>query len=685
VQRSDLGVSLGGPIAGDRAFFFLAVDHQRDRTALIAPEGFPLHELGDVDRKREVTSYAAKATVIASVNHRFDLSLFGDPGKGEMGPQSDESLLYPNTAAFSALDYGGHNQSLRYHGILADSWLIEASAARAQSDFLETPSLDEWQLIDETTSPPTYSGGKGRTAGDNEGENLQFQIKSTHLIGRHDVRYGASLEDVDYVSVSKSTGPPLTLPDGLQTASGVRIAAIADDTFGKIYRVRRTSLTPRRLSNQRYLGLFAQDKLFLSERLTISAGIRYERQELIGRANDVTFDDNWAPRLGVVYDPGGAGRMKLFGSYGLFFARIPNDLPRLLFGGGGRVLWADYFDAELTQWVPDGVEALGTTRHYVTTSGSPAQVDPDAKSTYIQEAVAGFEYQPLPQLNVGVRYLYRDMPRVLEDLGTAAVVLYYTGGSDDRETYIGNPRDGHPPTVNGVGSFEDPIHRYRAVELTARKRFSNRWSLVGSYRWSHLEGNYEGFVRNDNGQTGPAISSLFDYPTDDPSYTAIGVPQFGFRGDIRYLGELGAGPLPNDREHQLKLHGAYTFDVGLSLGGGLWASTGRPLTPFAADPVLGRAGDIPEAPRGTGIETEDGFKKRTATTWSLDIHADYQLSVGRGRVVLAVDVFNLFDTGDPVDYDQNTERRPQVLNPDFGSRIAYQEPRRVRLGVRYEF
>ena len=93
--------------------------------------------------------------------------------------------------------------------------------------------------------------------------------------------------------------------------------------------------------------------------------------------------------------------------------------------------------------------------------------------------------------------------------------------------------------------FEDAIHDYDAVELTAEKRFGNNWGLQTSYRWSRLHGTFEGFFRNDNGQSDPAITSLFDFPTNDPSYTAIGVPEFGFRGDIRYLGALGAGPLPD--------------------------------------------------------------------------------------------------------------------------------------------
>jgi hypothetical protein len=323
--------------------------------------------------------------------------------------------------------------------------------------------------------------------------------------------------------------------------------------------------------------------------------------------------------------------------------------------------------------------------HLVTSTGRPAIVDPDAKSTYIREGAIGFEFEARPQLTLGIQYLYRDMPRVLEDLANAAAVLYFTGDAGDVDRFIGNPSEGSPDTVMDVGSFEDPIHEYQSFELTAHKHFSDRWSLVGSYRYSKLEGTYEGFYRNDNQQPNPAISSMFDYPTNDPSYSAIGVPVYGFRGDIRYLGELGAGPLPNDRPHQLKLWGSYRVTDSLSLGAGFWASSGRPLTPFAADPVLGRAGDIPEGPRGTGIETEDGFKKRTPTDWSLDIHADYGFALGAGRLVLVIDIFNIFNSTDPIDYDQNTQLRPMVDNPDFGRRILYQNPRSVRLGARFDF
>src|SRR5205814_9548664 len=108
---------------------------------------------------------------------------------------------------------------------------------------------------------------------------------------------------------------------------------------------------------------------------------------------------------------------------------------------------------------------------------------------------------------------------------------------------------------------------HQALQFSINRRFTNNWSAVASYRWSRLRGNFEGFYRDDNGQSDPAITSLYDFPTHDPSYTAIGVPQFGFAGDIRFLGDPN-GILPLDQPHQIKVYGNYTFNMGLNIGTG---------------------------------------------------------------------------------------------------------------------
>jgi hypothetical protein len=110
---SDVGVELGGPIWKDRMFFFGAFDRQWNATDLIAPEGFPLRDLGEIERQRNAVAYSGKFTYQLSDLNRFDFSVFGDPSKGELGPQRRTALLRTDLAAFSEIDYGGHNDASR--------------------------------------------------------------------------------------------------------------------------------------------------------------------------------------------------------------------------------------------------------------------------------------------------------------------------------------------------------------------------------------------------------------------------------------------------------------------------------------------------------------------------------------------------------------------------------------------
>src|SRR5207247_8010407 len=169
-------------------------------------------------------------------------------------------------------------------------------------------------------------------------------------------------------------------------------------------------------------------------------------------------------------------------------------------------------------------------------------IDPNAKPSYVREWVGGFEHEILPNTTAGIRYIHRSIPRVLEDVANCPMVASQLDATADVcgsvEYILTNPTSSTPinPVATFLGaSFDSPVHKYDAVELTLNKRFSNRWSALASYRWSRLRGTFEGFYRADSGQSDPGITSLYDFPTNDPSYTAIGVPQFGFQGDIRFL------------------------------------------------------------------------------------------------------------------------------------------------------
>ena len=688
---SDVGFTVSGPVIADRLFFFGALDRSWNNTTLIAPEGFPLRdELGEVDRERTAWAYSAKATFQAAAAHRLDFSVFGDPARGEMGPQRRTALLRTDTAGFSEIDYGGHNQTARYEGVIGSNLLLTGSVSRASNLIEEVPSVDAWSITDFRVEPNIVMGGIGFYEVGNDGKNMQYQAKATYLVANHEIRGGILFEDISYDNTIDRTGPSFTLPDGTSTATGATINILPDPQFGEIFRVVRANITNVRETRQNYISFFVQDTIRLGDWLTLKPGLRYEQQELIGNLENFTWDNNWAPRLGITWDPTRTGRSRVYANWGRYFAKIPNDLAARALSADAGVTRADYFDANLTQPIPAGVSAgtPATTTHFVTAGLSASEFDPDSKSTYSDEWLVGAEYEVMTGFTVGANWQSRRFGRVLEDVGTAPMAVYFLPGADTSsvEYFITNP-DENTPTVGGLGaSFEEAIHDYDALTLTAEKRFGDRWGLQSSYRYARLEGTFEGFFRQDNGQSDPGITSLFDFPTNDPSYTEIGVPQFGFRGDIRFLGELGAGPLPLDRRHQFKVYGNYLTVVGLNVGLGFNAFSGTPLTALAANPLYDSTGEIPETPRGAGFETVDGFRDRTPWLTSVDLHADYQLPFGgERRILLLADVFNVFNQREVIDYDNYTEAAFGVLNPDFGRVIEYQDPIQARVGLRFQF
>jgi hypothetical protein len=701
-QSGDTGVEIGGRAVRDRVFWFAAVDPQWSRRTFVAPDGFPLRSLGEVDRNRTIVSYAAKGTWQVANQHRIDASFFGDPAWGNNGPQRIGSLLRSTTSAFSEIDrFGGHNQIVKYDGALSPGWLLEASWGRAANEILEIPSVNEWAVTDNTVTPFVRTGGIGFFEAGNSGRTFQYQVKSTNLFrgwGDHALRYGWQYEDVAFDQVNQYTGPTFLLFDGRRTATGATIQILSDPNFGRIYRVAQAGLNPARETEQQYTALFVQDTWKIGSRLTINPGLRYEQQTLQGtEVDDFTLDNNWAPRVGATFSLTSDNRGKIYGHYGRYFARLPNDLAARALSAD-QLITADYFDEGLTRPIPEGLpagpEGRQTTTHFSLLGATADVIDPDAKSTAFTEVVTGIEYEPIAGLNVGARYVYRNLDRLLEDVTMFPLVAGDLGlpGADSIDYILTNPGP-ETPTVGGLGaSFEEPVHTYHAIELTADKRFRNSWSLHTSYRYSRLRGTVEGFFRDDNGQSDPGITSLYDFPTNDPSYTAIGAPQFGYRGDIRYLGELGEGPLPLDRPHQVKIYGSYAFPFGVNLGTGIDLSSGKPLTPLAANPNYRTAGEIPEGPRGSGFETIDGFRTRTPFFSEVNLHVDYALGFGGGRRITFIgDLFNLFNQKTVLDYDNFTESTFASPNPNVGQPRsladgpAIQAPFGVRLGVRYSF
>jgi outer membrane receptor protein involved in Fe transport len=704
----DAGAEGGGPIIKNKLFFFGAIDPAHNETVFNAPPGFPLASMGDIPRDRRTTSYAAKGTYQIDSGNRINASFFGDPSHGDNGPQRTSSLLRTTTSGFSQLDYGGHQQTVRYDGVINSHFLLEGNWFRSNNTISELPSVDTWAVTDQTVTPTIVSGGIGRYEKGNQSLNKTLSVKATNIVSTHQVKYGFEYSDVAYNQFNNITGPTFTTPDGRQTATGATITVLPDISLGRIYRVTRANYNNGHDTTQQYYNFFVQDSWRIGNRLTFNPGVRLDQEKLSGDlVKDWALKNNWAPRIGVAYDVTGDGRTKLYGNYGIYYARIPNDLAARALSADDGFSRIDYFDANLTRPVPAGFvtqtpTGAPTTTHVILLGTGADDIDPNAKLSYTNEVVVGFEREIMPRTTFGVRYVFRNMPRVLEDISDCPMAAYelpQTASVPCGNVYVlTNPSTASVVNPQAIAlypafanvHFDNPVHKYNAIEFTMNKR-GNNWTGAASYSYSTLRGNFEGFYRDDNGQSDPAISSLYDFPTNDPTYVQF-YPKTS--GDIRLLGDPN-GILPLDRPHKIKLYGNYSFMNGVNLGVNIRLNSGKPLTPMAANPVYDSEGEIPVAARGTGIQTIDGFLTRTPFESQVDLQAAWAYHMaGNRRLTLMADIFNLFNNRQVTSYDQNTELSAGTPNLDFGKPVnsllsgtppQYNAPFSMRIGARFEF
>ncbi|MEZ5320394.1 MAG: TonB-dependent receptor, partial [Vicinamibacterales bacterium] len=323
----DAGIEGGGPVVRNHVFFFGAYDPSRSVVTLQAPAGFPLASRGNVDQVRTSRTYSAKGTWQVNATNRIDASFFGDPSVGDLGPQRLSALLVTDTSSYSSLEYGGHNQTVNYHGALNDHLLAEASYARSLNRIAETPSVDTWRVTDQTVTPTVTTGGIGFYEAGNRSVNDQYSAKLTWVAGGHEIRGGGEFDNVSYSQINQRTGPVFVAPDGRTTATGAQITVLPDLTFGRIYSVTRANFNSGRVTTQHYGDLFVQDTWRVGDRLTLEPGVRYERETLNGTlVQGFTLAGNWAARVGATFLATRDGLTRIYGHYGRYYERVPNDL-----------------------------------------------------------------------------------------------------------------------------------------------------------------------------------------------------------------------------------------------------------------------------------------------------------------------------------------------------------------------
>ena len=517
----------------------------------------------------------------------------------------------------------------------------------------------------------TFAWFKPGKAGDHDLKfGVNFAYTPLHIFDATTLNgsFGFSASDKDF-----NAADPRTYPDRLT----IRVPGTSD------YKVTGT-----------FMGVFAQDKWKLNDRLTLSAGVRWDVERLPVPENDnpqfssadaYPLDlNNVSPRLGATWALDEQSRSVVRGGWGLFYQKTPFTFVTGVVSAG---VFSDSFTVSFPAnnidpgpstgnlptdpFLVNGPvvnRALLNQRYPAGTkqknSGTVNFDNPDRTLPYTQQASVGYERQLGGTMAVSVDYIRND----LKDLYMRADLNPATRASTARTGAVTRPNPNFTAAVlqiNNVGWANS-----NSVQLSLVQRQTHGYQYRVAYTYANTYGN-----------------------TAAPGAIETISTQIG--SDLNLA--AGESRTSQDRPHVVSVTGSYEIPKtkGLLVSGGLAYQSGTPftLTDSSTDP--NRNGQFEEPlPAGTysgaasnphaiTVTTIDGFRgARGPDQFLLNLRGGYRIRLKGGRALQAhVDVFNLTNR---VNFNNpNGDRRDAATFLILRSTVS--PTRTAQLNLKYTF
>jgi len=672
-ESTEANFTIGGPIYRDRAFFFGFYQHNDVTFSTVGVSR-------DTELTRDDPYYGGKLDVNITPSHRLEGTYFTDEVTVDSGQFEFDGVNRTAGVGGGFQEAGGTNTIAKYTGIFGSRFVASAQFGTNEFDRNILSSADELPFIYDSREGGLVAlgGWVNSQVGVADDEREATRLDFDYFIGNHSLRAGLDDETNTSNDLTQYSGGEYYRyflveegERGLPAGEAVRFR----EFFG--------GGEFETISN----AFYVQDSFEVTDRLLVNAGVRveeFDNKNSLGESF-IESSDQYAPRLGATYDLRGDGRSKIFanaGHYHLYIASNTNI----------RLAGAETFTEDWFTLLP-GCDVNNPTQG--SCLGTPGEANvfgdgsvPDVRATkssnldpmYQDEASVGFEQMVGDNWSVGVRGAYRSFGEIIEDITIdAALTAQGLAGPGAFEYRLANPakeflgffdpnHDGNLIPVSFSAAelgYPEAERDYFSVEFTWNRRFADNWMLQGSATWSHSYGNYEGYVRSDNGQDDAGITTLYD-----------------FAG----LLDNGAGNLPNDRRYNLKSWGAYQFDNGLMIGSGISWRDGRPINAFGIHPTDEFAALYgAESFFAQGVATPRGSLGRTDDVINVDLTTKYDFDFGSTNVTVRADVFNVFDSDAVTQVNETADEESGVADVNFLSDTRFQSPRRVRFSVGFTF
>jgi hypothetical protein len=718
----DAAFTLGGPIVRDKAWFFASyrvLDRDQDVSSTDtgeylrtvnkgADQGFaklswspasPIKITGtfltdpttssgsldsDVRNNRDLTQDTGGDRYILNYSHVLGpayLSLSGGMHNGELSEYAASSDAYNQVYFASGDDFTSADEQLGGDGaniedqrdnIFANGaleWYLSSSWGDHTLSFgVEYMNHERIRDFTYTGDPPAnWSSYHSQYAGVTAGELRQGDWTGSQWNYDNASDYNGLVAAIDDSPNSAQHYAILdTNGDGTISTDELAVAMIFDSTTGNpngmlnYYRIVETEAAPVTY-NSKGLTYFAQDTWQLNN-WTVNAGVRAEQWDHYATDGSKIseFDLDVAPRLGVVWDVTGRGKMKLSAFFGRYYDPIRMNMTSFAGTLVGSVreeqVWTNF------EWL--------TYRIRGGTQTQDALFAPTTKTPYTDDFQFGFELDLGANMSVEALVIRRRTRDIMEDYDLSLYAYdtdgetYYEDINDPDSMWLGLDYFGYdvnPGSNFVIATLAGGKRDWDGIEFVFRKRFANRWQALASYTYADAMGN-----------------SNSDSNAD-------------FQGDVIWLDPRSPyqwGRQPGMIEHLLKIGGSYTFDFGLQLGGTIAFNSGT---------VASRTWSIYR--RNLPMRVDDAYYFGGMTTrwladnavgslendsWStIDIRGAYTFNLGRSMALeFFLDVFNVLD-------DQAAVRNQDVVagtgGVDFGEPLQWNAPRRMYLGARLNF
>ncbi|MGC4083559.1 MAG: hypothetical protein QM736_15965 [Vicinamibacterales bacterium] len=452
--------------------------------------------------------------------------------------------------------------------------------------------------------------------------------------------------------------------DGTITATELGNSLVFSSTAGNpnpalnYYRITETQ-TGKQNQKIRGNGFYIQDEFPLG-RMTFNVGLRAESWNHFSTTDFsiFKFKTTWAPRLSAVYDLKGDGSQKASFYWGRYYDPIRMDMSNFAGTTNGSTREEQVYINN--QWVTYRVRGFSAI--------PDGLFAPSTKTPYTDELQVSYEADLGNNQSASITYYNRKTRDIFEDFdpGIYTVPSAYPGNINaPNSLFLGWSYFGfdpaNPPAANFfLSTLKGGERNYNGLELVYRKRFANSWQSIISYSYLDAKGN-----------------TVSDGNAD-------------FAGDVFWLDPRAPnlyGTVPGTIHNLFKASGTYQTKWNVELGATYRWNSGSIVNktqlassrrlPIQVDTPFDYGGisDFWVAPGAVGAVQNPSWGQ-------FDLRAQYTKRLAKTTLELSADIFNLFD-------DQAATRIEDLVagtgTTQFGDEIAWRDPRRAFLGVRFRF